>query len=53
MDEHENAVVLETVRLRHPYNGDIQEVEATAEKMTPWMVLGYVQSKPANPAQGE
>ena len=44
----------ETVTLRHPHTGDVQEVEATPEKLTPLMVLGYVQStSPAVPAKGE
>ena len=53
MDEHESAQAPETVWLRHPYTGDVQEVEARPEKLTSWMVCGYVQTKPANPAQGE
>jgi hypothetical protein len=55
MDEHENASAPETVRLRHPHTGDVQEVEAMPEKMTPWMCRGYVQFQPAPaiPAQGE
>ena len=31
------------VKLRHPHTGDIQEVEATPEKLVPLMGLGYVQ----------
>jgi hypothetical protein len=45
MDEQENAPTRETVRLRHPQTGDIQEVEATPEKLVPLMGLGYVQVK--------
>lgn len=43
MDEQENTPARETVRLRHPHTGDIQEVEATPEKMIPLMGLGYEQ----------
>ena len=45
MDEQEYTPVRETVRLRHPHTGDIQEVEATPEKLVPLMGLGYVQVK--------
>ena len=45
MDEQENTPARETVRLRHPHTGDIQEVEATLEKLVPLMGLGYVQVK--------
>jgi hypothetical protein len=41
----------DSVLLRHPHTGDVQEVDATPEKMTPWMVRGYVQSKPVTPAK--
>ena len=30
MDEQENTPTRETVRLRHPHTGDVQEVEADA-----------------------
>ena len=53
MDEHETSMAPETVRLRHPHTGDVQEIEATPEKLTPLLVRGYVQLKPANPAKGE
>ena len=53
MNDNEKASVPETVRLRHPHTGDVQEVEATPEGLTPWMILGYVQSTPGSPAQGE
>ena len=53
MDERENATAPETVRLRHPHTGDVQEIEATPERLTPWLALGYVQSTPATPANGE
>jgi hypothetical protein len=43
MDEQENTPARETVRLRHPHTGDVQEVEATPEKLVPLMGLGYVQ----------
>ena len=43
MDEQESAPARETVRLRHPPTGDVQEVEATPEKLVPLMGLGYVQ----------
>ena len=43
MDEQENTPTRETVRLRHPHTGDIQEVEAKPEKLVPLMGLGYVQ----------
>ena len=45
MDEQENAPTRETVLMRHPHTGDIQEVEATPEKLVPLMGLGYVQVK--------
>ena len=48
MDEQENTPGRETVRLRHPHTGDIQEVEATSEKLVPLMGLGYVQIKEVN-----
>ncbi len=48
MDEQENTPARETVRLRHPHTGDIQEVEATPEKLVPLMGLGYVQVKEVN-----
>ena len=53
MDEHENAMAPETVRLRHPHTGDVQEVEATPEKLTSFMIRGYVQATPVSPAKGE
>ena len=53
MDEQENAMAPETVRLRHPHTGDVQEVEATPESLTRLMIQGYVQATPANPAKGE
>ena len=55
MDDQESTPTKETVRLRHPHTGDVQEVEAMPEKMTPWMCRGYVQFQPAPaiPAQGE
>ena len=43
MGEQENTPARTTVRLRHPHTGDVQEVEATAEKLVPLMGLGYVQ----------
>ena len=43
MDEQENKPMRETVRLRHPHTGDVQEVDATPEKLVPLMGLGYVQ----------
>jgi hypothetical protein len=33
------------VRFRHPHSGDIKEVDATPEAMTPLMGLGYQQYK--------
>jgi len=48
MDEQENAPAREIVRLRHPHTGDIQEVEATPEKMIPLMGLGYEQIREVN-----
>lgn len=51
MDEQENAMAPEMVRLRHPHTGDVQEVEATPEKLTFWMIRGYVQATPATPAK--
>ena len=48
MDEQENAPTIETVRLRHPHTGDIQEVEATPEKLVPLMGLGYEQVREVN-----
>ena len=53
MDEHEKPPAPETVRLRHPYTGDVQEVEATPERLTPLLIRGYVQATPASPAKGE
>ena len=53
MDEQETAMAPETVCLRHPHTGDVQEVEATPEALTRLMILGYVQSMPADPAKGE
>ena len=48
MDEHERVSTPETVWLRHPHTGDVQEVEATPEKLVPLMGLGYVQVKEEN-----
>ena len=48
MDEQESASKRETVRLRHPHTGDIQEVEATPEKLVPWLGLGYEQVREVN-----
>jgi hypothetical protein len=48
MDEQENKPMRETVRLRHPHTGDVQEVEATPEKLVPLMGLGYVQVREVN-----
>ena len=53
MNEQETAVAPETVRLRHPHTGDVQEVEATPESITRLLIKGYVQAEPANPAKGE
>ena len=53
MDEQETAMAPETVRLRHPHTGDVQEVEATPERLTPLLIRGYVQATPATPAKGE
>ena len=33
MDEQQTVKAPETVRLRHPHTGDIQEVEATPERL--------------------
>ena len=41
------------VTLRHPLTGDVQEVDATPESLTKFMIQGYVQAMPANPAKGE
>ena len=41
------------VTLRHPLTGDVQEVEATPESLTPLMIQGYQKFTPANPAKGE
>lgn len=38
------------VRLRHPHTGDIQEVDATPDKLVPLMVQGYQQIPPEIPA---
>jgi hypothetical protein len=43
----------ETVTLRHPHTGDVQEVEATPEKLVPLMCKGYVQQKAVDPPKGE
>jgi hypothetical protein len=54
MDEQQLHTVHATrdwVTLRHPLTGDVQEVEATPESLTKLMILGYVQSTPANPAK--
>jgi len=48
MDENESTTRSETVRLRHPHTGDVREVEATPEKLVPWMGLGYEQVKEVN-----
>ena len=45
MDEQEIKPPPDTVRLRHPHTGDIQEVEATSENLVPLMGLGYEQMK--------
>jgi hypothetical protein len=38
------------VWLRHPHTGDIQEVDATPDKLVPLMVQGYQQVSPDFPA---
>ena len=48
MDDNEKTPARETVRLRHPHTGDVQEVEAKPEKLIPWMGLGYEQVKEEN-----
>ena len=48
MDDQESTPTKETVRLRHPHTGDVQEVEATPEKLVPLMGLGYVQVREVN-----
>lgn len=45
MDDQEFEPKRETVRLRHPHTGDIQEVDAVPEKIVPLMGLGYEQVK--------
>ena len=45
MDEQEIKPTRETVRLRHPHTGDIQEVDASPGAMIPWMGRGYQQYK--------
>jgi hypothetical protein len=44
------AVSAAKVRLRHPHTGDIQEVDATPDKLVPLMVQGYQQIPPEIPA---
>jgi hypothetical protein len=53
MDEQQTARAPETVRLRHPHTGDVQEVEATPESLTRLLIQGYVQTTPVTPAKGE
>jgi hypothetical protein len=43
----------EKVQLRHPHTGDVQEVDATPEKLIPLMIRGYQQVPPETPAQGD
>jgi hypothetical protein len=43
----------EKVQLRHPHTGDVVEVEATPAELVPYMVRGYEQFTPAEPAKGE
>ena len=56
MDEpqiHHVHAIRDWVTLRHPLTGDVQEVEATSDSLTKFMIQGYVQSKPVNPAKEE
>ena len=50
---HHPHNVTDWVTLRHPLTGDVQEVEATPESLTPLMIQGYQKFTPANPAKGE
>ena len=50
---------VETVILKSPHGDEVKEVEATAEKLTPWMAQGWHQvpapagQKPAIPVKEE
>jgi len=50
---HHPHTATDWVTLRHPLTGDVQEVEATPDSLTKFMIQGYVQSKPVNPAKEE
>ena len=50
---HHPHNVTDWVTLRHPLTGDVQEVEATPESLTPLMIQGYQKFMPANPAKEE
>ena len=51
---NEDSQAPEMVTLRHPHTGDTQVLEATPEKIVPWMGKGYVQvHSPETPATGE
>ena len=50
---HHPHTTTDWVMLRHPHTGDVQEVEATPEKLTSFMIQGYVQATPVSPAKGE
>jgi hypothetical protein len=43
----------ETVWLRHPLTGDVQEVPAITGQLLPWMGRGYQQFTPAAPVKEE
>ena len=57
MDEQQQVHPVHAIRdwvtLRHPRTGDVREVEATPECLTPLLIQGYAQITPATPAQGE
>jgi hypothetical protein len=57
MDEQQQVHPVHAIRdwvtLRHPLTGDVREVEATPECLTPLLIQGYAQITPATPAQGE
>ena len=50
---HHPHTATDWVTLRHPLTGDVQEVEATPESLTPLMIQGYQKFTPATPAKGD
>lgn len=43
----------ETVWLRHPLTGDVQQIPAITDQLLPWMGRGYQQFTPAAPVKEE